>query len=27
MPVPGGDWILFGRDPQGALFALMSGAK
>lgn len=27
MPVPGGDWILFGRDPQGALFALVSGTK
>ncbi|HEY9025089.1 MAG TPA: VOC family protein [Burkholderiaceae bacterium] len=27
MEVPGGDWILYGRDPQGALFALMSGVK
>jgi predicted enzyme related to lactoylglutathione lyase len=22
--VPGGNWVLHGRDPQGALFALMS---
>jgi len=27
MQVPGGDWILYGRDPQGALFALMAGAQ
>ena len=25
--VPGGNWIVHGRDPQGALFALMSMAK
>jgi predicted enzyme related to lactoylglutathione lyase len=25
--VPGGAWVLHGRDPQGALFALMSAAK
>lgn len=25
--VPGGDWILNGRDPQGAVFALTSKAK
>ena len=25
--VPGGTWVLHARDPQGALFALMSAAK
>ena len=25
--VPGGNWVLHGRDPQGALFALMSMTK
>jgi predicted enzyme related to lactoylglutathione lyase len=25
--VPSGDWVLHGRDPQGAVFALMSTAK
>jgi predicted enzyme related to lactoylglutathione lyase len=25
--VPGGTWVLHGRDPQGAVFALMSTAK
>jgi predicted enzyme related to lactoylglutathione lyase len=25
--VPGGNWIVHGRDPQGALFALMSMTK
>lgn len=25
--VPGGTWVLHGRDPQGALFALMSPTK
>ena len=25
--VPGGNWVLHGRDPQGALFALMSLTK
>lgn len=24
MPVPGGDWIVQGLDPQGAMFALFS---
>jgi len=27
MQVPGGNWVLHGRDPQGALFALMSMTK
>ena len=26
-PIPGGGWELHGRDPQGAVFALMSAAK
>jgi predicted enzyme related to lactoylglutathione lyase len=25
--VPGGNWVLHGRDPQGAVFALMSMTK
>ena len=25
--VPGGNWVLYGRDPQGAVFALMSMTK
>jgi uncharacterized protein len=25
MEVPGGSWIVQGRDPQGAMFALLSG--
>ena len=25
--VPGGDWVLHGRDPQGAVFALLSKTK
>jgi uncharacterized protein len=27
MQVPGGGWIINGQDPQGAMFALVSGKE
>jgi predicted enzyme related to lactoylglutathione lyase len=27
MQVPGGDWVIHGRDPQGAVFALFGKKK